>query len=202
MKKKLHNFAIFHDYIKFFVILYVSLSAIIAIFFGLFYFLLWILFHYALELYKRFHLFHSFSLKDFLIALQHCRIDFMFLFVGIAVEAIAEHSFALAPGRIGTLVRAEREASLLFREIRIIELLRSLPRVVGTLKASKSVAQIAKELYTHKLPKEKEKLEFDRTDMAVILIVFASFFISFLFLSAHGLSTEEIFRTYTSVLLP
>ncbi len=202
MKRKLHRFAIFHDYIKLFVILYVSVSAIIAIFLGLFYFFLWILFHYALELYKRFHLFRGLSFKDFLIALQHCRIDFMFLFVGIAVEAVAEHSIALAPGRMGALIRAEREASLLFREARIMELLRSLPRAVGALKASKSVAQIAKELYTHKVPKEKEKLELDKIDVAVGLIVFISLLASSAFLFAHGLSVKEILKVYITALLP
>lgn len=49
MKDRFHYIAVNHDYIKAFVIVYVGLSAAVAVFFGLFYFLLWIMAHFLLS---------------------------------------------------------------------------------------------------------------------------------------------------------
>lgn len=198
MKQRLHFFAVKHDYIKLFVITYVALSAIIAIFLGLFYFLLWILIHFILELYKRYHMFGKLNLEDFLIALQHCRIDLMFFFVGVAIETIAHHSFAIAAGRAGSILRLEKE-TLLLRELRLIESLKSLPRILGTIKASKSVAHIAKEIVSHKIPEERERFHIEKADIIIIAIIIGSFAFSTLFLLSHGMSFEEIVYEYLKV---
>ncbi len=198
MKQKLHEFAVKHDYLKLFIIIYIALSAIIAIFLGLFYFLLWILAHFTLELYKRYHIFGKLELEDFLVAFQHCRIDFTFFFLGVAIETLAHHSFAVAAGRAGSILRLEREA-LIFREIRFLESLKTLPRILGTIKASKSVAHIAKEIVSHKIPKEKEKFRIEKTDIIILFIIFGSFVISTIFLLFHGVSLKDIFISYLKI---
>lgn len=193
IKRKFHFFAINHDYIKLFVIPYIALSAIIAIFFGLFYFLLWILAHLILEIYKRYHMFGKLDLEDFLVALQHCRVDLMFFLVGIAIEAVSHHAFAIAAGRAGSIL--EREV-LFLRELRIVEALKSLPRVLGVAKASKSVAKIAEEIALQKIYKERERFHLEKIDYVILAIIFASFIFSTLFLFSHGLDLKEIILLY------
>ncbi len=192
MKHAFINFAILHDYIKLFIIFYVALSAILAIFFGLFYFFLWIFFHYFLEILKRYYLFGKITFSDFLIALQHCRIDFTFLCVGIAFEALAHCSVVLAPGRLSALWMIENEISLTSREIRILEMFRILPRVLGTAKAAKSTAHIVKELLTHKLHKERKDFKLEKTDLLCAGISLFSIFFAFWFLLYQGFSVTEV----------
>jgi hypothetical protein len=146
------------------------------------------LLHLFLELYKRYHLFGKIDLNEILVAIKHCRLDFAFLFIGVAVEAICEHSFALALGRV-----AEREA-------RLIELLRILPRMVGSAKVSKSVFHLAEEIFSKKEVKEVEKFSIDRVDVALILVVMTSLSLSSAFLFLKGYSLSEILHLYFHVL--
>ncbi len=203
MKRAFINFAILHDYIKLFVILYVALSAILAIFFGLFYFFLWIFFfHYFLEIVKRYYLFEKITFTDFLVSLQHCRIDLTFLCVGIAFEALAHYSIALAPGRLRALWMIEKELSLTSREIRILELFRILPKVLGTAKAAKSTAHIVNELLTHTLHKERKYFKLEKADLLCAGISLFSIFFTFSFLLHQGLSVPEIILHFFKTLKP
>jgi len=202
MKKKVHSFAINHDYIKLFVIFYVSASALIAIFLGMFYFMLWILFHLVLEIYKRYHLFKRLTIEDFLIALQHCRVDLMFLFLGISVEMLTHFSFSLTAGKIVNLVKAERSSYVILEESSLLRALRVLPRVLGTAKASKSVAKIAEEVFIDKKYVEKEKLVLEKWDIVVIAISMTSLLIAFVYPLLHGATLEEVVKSFIEVISP
>ncbi len=197
--KKIHHIAVNHDYIKAFVITYVFLSAVIAIFLGLFYFLLWILFHYALELYKRYHLFSKLWIDDFLIALQHCRWDFTFFFIALNVELVYHYVFAFAPGAVGAFLRMEKG---LAEEIRLLEIAKALPRAVGMAKTSKSVYEIARELLHEKYIQEKKHFTLERNDWIALTIVGVSFIFSLIILVTHGMNTNEIIEGMFHVLKP
>jgi hypothetical protein len=202
MRKKLHHVAVHHDYIRLFVICYITISAILAIFLGLFYFLLWIIFHLVLELYKRKHLFGELRLDDFLVALQHARVDIMFFFLGVAIEALAHYSFAIAAGRAEALIRLEKEAQVLLREGRLLEFLRTLPRVFGTIKATKSIAHITEQLIFHKLPKEKRYFKPEKIDFIILAVVIASLAASVIIPLSHGSSFQEILENFVEILSP
>lgn len=197
--KKIHHIAVNHDYIKAFVITYVFLSAVIAIFLGLFYFLLWILFHYILELYKRYHLFSKLWIDDFLIALQHCRWDFVFFFIALNVELIYHYVFVLAPGAVGAFLRMEKG---LVEEIRVLEIAKALPRAVGMAKTSKSVYEIAHELLHEKYIQEKKHFSMERNDWIALGITILCFFITGAVLTLHGENVLKIVEGISDILKP
>jgi len=202
IKQRFHRFAIKHDYIKLFVIFYVSASAIIAIFLGMFYFLIWILLHIFLEIYKRYHLFRKLTLEDILIAFQHCRVDIMFLFLGISVEMLTNFSFSVTAGKLLNLAKAEKSSYIVLEESNILRIFRILPRVLGTAKASKSVAKVTEELFSHKKYIEKRELKIDKWDIIILTISISSIAIAFVYPILHGASFNEVFHSFLEVLSP
>ncbi len=199
IKKQTHEFVLKHDYIKLFVISYVLISVVLAVFFGLFYFMLWILLHIFMEIYKRWHLFGKFDLEDLLIVIKHCGIDLMFLFMGIGIEALSNHSFAIAGGRIARLLEIEMG---FVEESRLLEIVRALPRVLGVTKAAKGTAKIAEEIIEHKEVKELKRFKMEKIDWLILMISVISILIPFIILKYEGFGTIEILKMFLETLHP
>ncbi len=200
LKKKTHEFVLNHDYIKLFVIFYVLMSVVLAVFLGLFYFLMWILIHIVMEIYKRWHLFEKFDWEDFLIVLQHCKIDLLFLFLVIGIETLSHHPFAVAGGRLTRIIEAEAE--LVATESRIVSILKALPRILGMTKAAKGTAKIAEELLEHKKVKEEKHFRLKKSDVITLIISLISILTPFLILKLKGYHTIEIIEMYLHTLQP
>jgi len=132
-----------HDYIKYFIIPYTLLSILIAVFLGLFWFFVWIMVHFVLEIYKRYLIFGRINIDDILIAIQHCEIDFFFFFIAWNIESIIHISGAVSLSTLRGIVRLER----------ILSIFEILAKAIGLMKTSKGIYQIVKKI------KSKEKFQ-------------------------------------------
>ena len=186
------EFVIHHDNIRPFIIFYVLISALIALFLGLLYFLLWVLVHIILEIYKRRLLFGGLGMEDFLLAIKHARVDLFFFFLGLSVDVLAHSTFSLAPGRLVGIIRSEEALGRVS----------ALARFVGTAKATKSAVQIYEEVSRKGKKQEPERFAIDLMDIVLFSLSVALIGGAISILSSIGYTDVEIIHLFLYVLIP
>lgn len=119
--------------------------------------------------------------------------------MGVAVEGLVEHSVAVAPGKLAGLARAEVGVA---REARVLEVIKALPRVFGTAKATKSTVGIVEEL-TNLSPKEERKtFSLGRRDLIIAGICLLALFISVGLQLQYGASLGTVRHSFLMTLVP
>lgn len=198
IKEKFHNFFITHDRIKLFVWSYITIALIAAVLLNLFAFLVLILVHYFMDVYVHIH--NGYSKKFSLIkSLQSCKIDFMFFFVGLGIDMVLHFAIAAAASRgigvFGNLIRA-------------------VPRVVGTIKAGKGISHSLIDLLRHnkhkthnnkenkEILKIREKIIFGQWDYIAAIISFLFVATGIFVLANNGYNLHEIIDVVLEALNP
>ncbi len=176
IKENLEAFVVSHDTRKLFLIIYVGGAAIIALVCGLFYFGMWVLAHFFLELYKRLKIYSRLSGQDIAIALSHCKIDLTFFFVGLCIDVISHHSIAFAVANPELYVVRMFRAFKLKGLIRLAEI---MPRVFGTVKASNCVIHLTYELAGNLQPDEEPKFQIKKSDLISLMIIAMALILTF-----------------------
>jgi len=197
MLNRLHNFFIKHDEIKIFTIIYVAVAIAVALFINLFAFLVWILIHYFVDVYK--HRFDGFSMRfSILKSLQDCRLDFMFFFVGLGIDIILHYSIAAA---------AARGAPVLGRGMRVFGgIVRVIPRLAGTIKAAEGIAHVTADFLHHKTHKKnrhkKEEIRIQSLDYVAVIVSFLFMSLAFYISLINGSSVSDVIHVAVEALNP
>ena len=197
MFKRLHNFLVTHDEIKIFMIIYVAGAIAVALFINLFAFLVWILAHYALDVYT--HRFEGFSWRYSIVhSLQDCRLDFMFFAVGLSIDLILHYSVAAT---------AARSAPVLGRGMQLFgNFLKVIPRLAGAVKAAEGVAHITFDVLHHKTHDkeyhEEEKIKILTWDYVAVIVGCMFLFTAVYIALIGGSSMSDILHESLKVLNP
>jgi len=199
IKQNLNTFVITHDAKKVFLIVYVGGAAIIALACGLFYFAVWVLAHFILEIYKRTKISSIFSWQDVFISLSHCKIDLTFLFVGLCIDVVSHHSIAFAVANpqlyLGRLLR-------LFRIEGLIKIAEMMPRAFGTVKASSCVVHLGNELAENTHTSHEHSFQMKKSDVTALIITSLSMVLTFLIPISMGFSIHDVTHGMIEVLSP
>ncbi|MCL6584483.1 MAG: hypothetical protein K6U11_12695 [bacterium] len=200
IRQNVELFAITHDTQKIFLIIYVGGAAVIALACGLFYFAIWVLAHFILEIYKRVKISTRFSGKDILIALSHCKLDLTFLFVGLCIDVVSHHSIAFAVANPELYMARILRIFKLEGVIRIAEM---MPRAFGTIKASSCVAHLSHELAENSHPaSSEENFKLKRSDIAALAISSLSIILTVAIPLGMGFTVPEIIHGLLKVFTP
>jgi|GEM_PF-2534005 len=199
IRQNVDLFAITHDTQKIFLIIYVGGAAVIALACGLFYFAIWVLAHFILEIYKRVKISAQFSGKDILIALSHCKLDLTFLFVGLCIDVVSHHSIAFAVANPELYMARILRIFKLEGLIRIAEM---MPRAFGTIKASSCVAHLSHELAENPHTASEENFQVKRSDIAALAISSLSIILTVAIPLGMGFTVPEIIHGLLKVLTP
>lgn len=179
MKKAL-KFAASHDEYPIFTIVYVVIAVILAVFFGLFYFFLWVLFHFILEVYEN-HIKKDPLHINFIRSTKECLFDIMFLFIGVSIDIIFHFSAALAAGRsLGGIAR----------------FIKIIPRLMGIKSAAEGTAHILVAFMHHSKkeeePQENPPLVFSKWDFSAVIISVIFVFLAFYIPMSLGLGVNDV----------
>jgi hypothetical protein len=199
IKQNLEIFVIGHDTRKLFLVIYIGGAAVIALTCGLFYFAVWVLAHFILEIYKRVKISPGFSWQDVAISLSHCKFDLAFLFVGLCIDVISHHSLTLAVANPELyLVRILR----IFKAEGFVKLAEMMPRVFGTIKASSCVVHLSNELAEGTHTRDEHRFQMNRSDIVCLLIICLSLTLTVLVPIHMGFSVPELVHGIGEVLSP
>lgn len=199
IKQNLEIFVINHDTRKIFLVIYIGGAAIIALACGLFYFAIWVLAHFVLEIYKRFKISAGFSWQDVAISLSHCKLDLTFLFVGLCIDVISHHSIAFAVANPELyLVRILR----IFKAEGLVKLAEMMPRAFGTIKASSCVVHLGNELAEGVHASDEHPFHMNRSDIVCLLIICLSLTLTVLVPIYMGFSAPELVHGIGEILSP
>lgn len=199
IKQNVEFFVVTHDTRKLFLIIYVGGAAIIALACGLFYFAVWVLAHLLLEVYKRTKISARFSWQDVLIVFSHCKVDLMFLFLGLCIDVVSHHSIAFAVANPQLyLARVLR----LFKFEGLIKVAEMMPRVFGTVKASSCVVHLSSELAEKGHASEEQCFQVKRSDVIILGIILLSMISTFLIPMKMGFTIPEIMHGIVEILSP
>ncbi|MEW6381288.1 MAG: hypothetical protein AB1611_17020 [bacterium] len=200
IRQNVELFAITHDTRKLFLIVYVGGAAVIALTCGLFYFAVWVMAHFVLEIYKRTKISAGFSGMDILIALSHCKLDLTFLFIGLCIDVVSHHSVAFAVANPQLyLARVLR----IFKFEGLIKTAEMMPRVFGTVKASSCVVHLSNELAENaRIETDERPFRVKKPDIIALLIIFLSMLLTFVIPLKMGFTIPEILHGLIEVLAP
>ncbi|MGA1825144.1 MAG: hypothetical protein ACMUIP_10835 [bacterium] len=202
IRQSINNFVVTHDGQKVFLIIYIGGAAVIALLCGLFYFAIWVAAHFMLELYKYYRISSKLYLRDILLSLYHCKLDIMFLMVGLCIDVVSHQSLLLATAnqevRILSFLRFSRIASL----GRIAKIARIMPRLFGTVKASMCVFHLSNELSGHVEQRHESKINWKLQDLVIVTIIVVSIIMIFMIPLSMGIGIHEILHSIIEVLSP
>jgi len=200
--QSINHFAITHDTRKFFLIIYLGGAAVIALMCGLFYFAIWVAAHFALELYKYYRISSKLQLKDIFLSLYHCKLDIMFLCIGLCIDLVSHQSLTLATAnqevRILTLLRFSRFETL----GRVAKVAKAMPRLFGTVKASSCVFHLSNELSDNVGHRNAPQFCWKNQDTVIFSIIFLSLIFTFIIPLSMGLNFWEIPHSIIHILSP
>ena len=179
-----------HDERLLFTIPYIIIAVLLVVFLNLFAFLVWIIMHYFMDIYKYRRRNHS-ARYSLLKALHNCKIDFMFFFVGLSIELILSYYFTIAVGG----------------GVRILgNILRGVPRLVGSVKAAEGIGHVAFDIAhhnkTHSKDHEKEHIAINVWDYTALTISALFLCLAFYILLAGGSSFNDIIDLMIRALSP
>jgi len=197
--EKFHHFSVAHDEIRYFTILYILGAVVVSVFLNLFAFLVWIVVHYLMDLYKNIH--EGYSTKfSVLKSIQDCKLDFMFFFIALGIDMILHYSAAAAAAR--GLQGAGRGMRFFGGIIKV------LPRLAGGIKAAEGMSHIIVDILHHKSHKHKkhdrseEVIKIGAWDYTCAVITFLSLSVAFYLLVSAGYSTAEIIHVIAQAMDP
>lgn len=200
--QNINHYVLTHDGQRTFLIIYIGGAAFIALTCGLFYFAIWVAAHFFLELYKYYRQFSKITRSNIFHSFYHCKIDLMFLAMGLCIDVVSHHSLALATAnqeiRLLSFLRMSRIESL----GRIAKVAKILPRLFGTIKATSCVIHLSGELSSSLKSHEHSSIHWKTTDTIIAFITLGSLVLSFALPLSMGIEFPEIIHSMAEILAP
>ena len=200
--QSINHFAITHDARKFFLLIYLGGAAVIALVCGLFYFAIWVAAHFTLELYKYYRISSKLQLKDVLLSLYHCKLDIMFLCIGLCIDLVSHQSLTLATANQEIRILAFLRFSRIETLGRIAKVAKAMPRIFGTVKASSCVFHLSNELSEKGKHHETRHICWKVEDTIIFSLIVISLILTFILPLSMGLNFWEIPPNIIKILSP
>jgi len=189
--KKITKFIVTHDEYSVFIIIYTLTAIVLAVFFGLFYFFLWVMLHFTMEMYEN-HIKKDPIIINFLRSVKECLFDIMFLFIGLSLEIIFHLSAAFAAGRsLGGIVK----------------FIKITPKLIGIKSASEGTAHVLVAIIHHSKEKnhiseKNPQLEFNKWDFSAVVVIIIFVFLAFYVPLSLGSTVNEVIDAGISAFNP